>query len=269
MSSLRNALGLPSKQLIGERLRALTAEPHPSPLFVFGNQKAGGTAIAGLLAAATGLRATLDLAGTTAPRFGRLMRGETPLEEFIHRNAWAFSAPIIKDGNLTFAAEPLMEHFGVERAIFILRNPHDNIRSIVDRLKLPGDLSVLDVKTVRANATWRAILAGEDLGFPPDHYVGILARRWLMAVEIYEHARPRFVRVRYEDFRNDKIAAIHGLARTFDLKTPYDITPLLDRDFQRRGNPATDPRKFFGVENLARIEEICGEAAARLGYSPP
>lgn len=266
MSRLREALGLPGKRLIGERWRALLATPHPHPLFVFGNQKAGTTAIAGLLSAATGLRATLDFAGTTAPRFAKLRRGETAIEDFIRRNAWAFSAPIVKDGNLTFVAERLMAHFGVARVIFVLRDPYGNIRSILNRLKLEGDLSTLDARRLRANTTWRAILSGEDIGLPPDHYVATLARRWLRAAEICERGGDAFVRVRYEDFLSDKTGTIHALARTFDLPISHGIAALLDRDFQRRGNPDADPREFFGNENFSRIEDICGEAAARLGY---
>ena len=266
MSWLRETLGVPSKRLLAERARATLTRPHPAPLFLFGNQKSGGTAIAGLLSAATGLRAALDLEGTTAPRFARLVRGKTTLEDFVTKNAWSFSAPIVKDGNLTFVAEPLMAHFGVARAIFILRNPCDNIRSILDRLKLPGDLAHLDVATIRANATWRGILSGGDLDFSPDHYVSILARRWRQAAEICEAGGDAFVRVRYEDFLADKRGEIERLGRAFDLETPNDIGALLERDYQRRGNPAVALRKFFGEENSRRIADICGEAAGRLGY---
>ena len=269
MSWLRDILGLPSGQLLRERLYALGARPHPCPIFPFGNQKAGGTAIAGLLSAATGLRATLDLAGTTAPHFGRLIRNPESLDRFVLANAWAFSAPIVKDGNLTFVAEPLMDHFGVERAIFILRNPFDNIRSILNRLKIPGNLNALDPKTIRANATWRAILSGEDLGLPPDQYIATLARRWLRAIQVYERSETRFVRIRYEDFRNNKTVEIRKLAHAFNLQTPNDISHLLDHEFQRHGHPDIDLRDFFGAENMARIEEICGDAAARQGYCAP
>lgn len=268
MPRLREKLGLPSKRLIAERWRARRAVPHPSPLFVFGNQKAGGTAIAGLLAAATGLRATLDLDGTVAPYFGRLMRGETTLDRFIAQNAWSFSAPIVKEGSLTFVADDLMARFGVERAIFVLRNPLDNIRSILNRLKLPGDLAQLDPGRARVNATWRSILLGMDIGLPPGHYVSVLARRWLRAVEICEAGGERFVRIRYEDFLKDKKGEIERLTRAFSLPVVHDFTASLDADFQRRGNPETDLRVFFG-ENFQRIETICGETAARLGYRAP
>ena len=267
MSWLRETLGVPSKRLLAERARATLTRPHPAPLFLFGNQKAGGTAIAGLLSAATGLRASLDLEGTTAPRFAKLMRGETTLETFVAKNAWSFSAPIVKDGNLTFVAEPLMAHFGVARAIFILRNPYHNIRSILDRLKLPGNLARIDVAAIRANATWRGILSGEDLGFEPGHYVATLARRWQRAAEICEGGGSAFVRVRYEEFLAGKRDEIARLARAFDFETPNDIAALLEHDFQRRGNPAVAPREFFGAENLRRIADICGETAARLGFA--
>ncbi len=264
---MREIFDLPSRELLSERWRALRAVPHPEPVFMFGNQKAGSTAIAALLASATGKRATLDLPGTKAPYFARLTRGQTPLERFVAQNAFSFSAPIIKDGSLTFVAEELMAYFAVPRAIFILRSPLDNIRSILDRLKLPGNLETLDARNVRINATWREILAGEDLGFTPDHYIAILARRWQRAAEIYERNPDRYVRIRYEDFRADKIAEIRRLADAFALPAPHDISALLECDFQRRGNPDTDLRAFFGPENFQRIVDICGESAARQGYA--
>lgn len=269
MSWLRDVLGLPSKALLLERWRARSATPHGAPLFLFGNQKAGGTAIAGLLASATGLRASLDLEGTTAPRFARLMRGETALDDFIRSNAFSFSAPIIKDGNLTFVAEDLMARFEVPRAIFILRNPFDNIRSILDRLALPGDLATLDVARIRANRTWKTILSGEDLGLPADHYVATLARRWQRAAEIHEAGAAHFVPIRYEDFRAGKKAAIESLARKFALPIVHDIAGEVERDFQRRGNRGAEVASFFGPENCARIAAICGESATRLGYESP
>lgn len=267
MSWLRQTLGLPGKPLIAERKRARTATPHPHPLFLFGNQKAGGSAIAGLMGAATGMRVSIDLPGATAPYIAPLLQGRTPLSRFIADNAYSFSAPIIKEGNLTFIAEELMAHFHVERAIFILRNPADNIRSILDRLKLRGDLARLDVSRTRANATWQDILSGADVGLGPDHYVANLARRWQLMAEIQERDPARFVRIRYEDFCADKLGEIQRLAAAFDLPAPHDISALLDRNFQRRGHAGTDLRAFFGPDNLNRITDICGESAARLGYT--
>ncbi|HEX3673731.1 MAG TPA: hypothetical protein VHU87_05610 [Rhizomicrobium sp.] len=265
MSRLRENLGLPGNKLIGERLRARLVRPHPRPIFVFGNQKSGTTAVAGLLAAATDKRATLDFAGATEPFIGRLLRRETGMADFVRLNAWAFSADIVKEPSLTFAAPELLAHFGVARAVFVIRDPYDNIRSILDRLKLPGDLPELDTARVKANRTWRSLLAGHDLGLPPDHYIATLARRWLRAVRIYESARGRLELFRYHEFRADRPAAIARLARKLELDTKRDIAAIADHPFQRAGKYRA-PAEFFGAGNLARIDAICGAAAASLGF---
>jgi hypothetical protein len=265
MARLREKLGLPGKKLIGERLRALAARPNPHPLFVFGNQKSGTSAVAGLLAAATQKSVTLDFAGATEPYIGRLLRHETSLGEFVRANAWAFSADIVKEPNLTFAAPELMAHFGVARAVFVIRDPRDNIRSILDRLKLPGDLAALDPDTIKANRTWRSQLAGHDLGLPKDHYIATMARRWLRAVEIFQSARAHFVPIRYDEFRTDRPASIVALAKTLGLNATIDIAPIADRDFQRRGR-SRSPLEFFGADNLSRIDAICGVTARLLGF---
>jgi hypothetical protein len=269
MTEATEKLKLPSKAILLERLRARFSRPHPAPLILFGNQKAGGTAIAGLLAAATGLRATLDLSGTKAPYFAQLMQGKVSLKTFVHHNAFSFSAPIIKDGSLTFVGAPLMEHFGLTRAGFIIRDPFDNIRSILDRLKLPGHLQNLDISTLKINRTWKSILAGEDIGLPKGHYIETLARRWLAATEFYERERQRLTLVRYDRFCADKAGTIQWLARTFNLSAHHDVTALLDHPFQRRGTPTCDWEGFFGHDNLERITQICGSTAMRLGYYPP
>jgi hypothetical protein len=266
MSRLRENLGLPGKKLIGERLRARLARPHPRPIFIFGNQKSGTTAVAGLLAAATDKRATLDFAGATEPFIGRLLRRETGLVEFVRLNAWAFSADIVKEPNLTFAAPELIEHFGVARAVFVIRDPYDNIRSILDRLKLPGDLPALDIARVKANRTWRSLLAGHDLGLPRDHYIATLARRWLRAARVYESAHDRFELFRYHEFRADRPAAIARLARNLELDTKCDISAIAERPFQRAGKHRA-PADFFGADNLSRIDAICGATAVSLGFS--
>ncbi|HEY2069007.1 MAG TPA: hypothetical protein VGG48_05590 [Rhizomicrobium sp.] len=264
MSLLREKLGLPGNKLIRERLRALTAAPHPRPLFVFGNQKSGTTAVAGLLAAATGTPVTLDFAGAAEPFIGRLFRGDTSTTDFVRRNAWAFSTGIVKEPSLTFAAPQMMAHFGVTRAVFVIRDPYDNIRSILDRLKLRGDLASLDPESIKANRTWRSLVAGHDLGLPPDHYITTLARRWLRAAEILQAGAAQFETVRYDDFNADRVGTIAALARKLELDPRHDIAALATRDFQRRGRPRA-PSEFFG-DNLSRIDGICGAAAQALGF---
>ncbi|MDR5726762.1 MAG: hypothetical protein RB191_04755 [Terriglobia bacterium] len=266
MSFARDVLGLPlpSRRLIRERILARTATANPHPVFVFGNQKSGTTAIAGLLAAATGKSVTLDFAGAEHPHATALLSGVTPIAEFVRHNSWALSSQVIKEPTLTFVAPQLIDHFGVEKAVFIVRNPFDNIRSILVRQKLSGDMETLP-KGARLNPTWRRILSGEDLGLPRVHYIEILALRWLRAVEILQSRRELFVLVRYEDFLRNKKSKIAEIAQAFDLEVADDVTPLLEVEYQPRDKISEAPHLFFG-SNHRRIENICGSAAASFGY---
>ncbi|HEY2032802.1 MAG TPA: sulfotransferase [Rhizomicrobium sp.] len=268
MSFARDVLHipLPSNRLWRERIRSLTAVVNPKPLFIFGNQKSGTTAIAGLLASATGKTVTLDFAGAEEPYLSNLLRGQTPLEKFVRRNAWAFSADIIKEPSLTFVAHGLMDHFDSARAVFVVRNPYDNIRSILVRQRLRGDLRELPARA-RLNPTWRKILSGGDLGTAGGHYVDVLAKRWVHAIEIFQAQPKRFITVRYEDFNKAKVDEISRLASALNLPVVADVTALTEIDYQRRDLKAVPPEKFFG-DNYARISMACEKVAQSLGYEP-
>jgi len=253
-----------NKRVLRERLLALMSTPAPAPLLVFGNQKSGTSAISGLLAEATDLRLITDFAGAREPYIGELIRGDTPIAAYIKRNAWAFSADIVKEPGLTFVAPALMAHFARSRAVTVVRNPWNNIRSLLERLDLRGDADRVIPGSRHINRTWQSILAGADLGLPPGHYIDILATRWLRAAEIPGRLDARNIVIRYEDFAPEKQASIEALAKALDLPVVADISAKLEHAFQPRGR-GTDPRAFFG-KNYERIGAICGPRALQLGY---
>ena len=258
-----------AKTVTYERLRAVFHRPHQAPVFVFGNQKSGTTAIAGLLAAATGETLIRDFRGAREPYLSALTRHETPLHKFVAQNAWAFSAPIIKEPGLTFVASELMAHFPQSRAVFIVRDPWVNIRSILGRLRLRGDAEApLRDDGSSLNRTWKSILAGRDLGFEPDHYIDILAKRWLRAAQVSETLDERAVIIRYEDFNRAKSETIQRLVRELGMTARSDVSGLVDHSFQRSGQSGVSITEFFGP-NLARIDAICAGAASRFGYEGP
>lgn len=269
-------------KLARERLLARVTRPHPRPVFVFGNQKSGTSAISVLLGQATGLRTQMDFRGAWEPHLTPLVAGRIPLDAFIRRNAYAFSAPIVKEPGLTFLAGRLAAHYPGSPCIFILRDPFQNIRSIFNRLDLPGDITAGGFDPAGLpNATWRAIMTGRDLSLETggDDETGgetgsetgpvaVQARRWLRAAAEYEADPGRYTLLRYEDFTRDKEGEIARLARAVGLEPRHSIAATKDRDFQRRGDAGADPRAFFGERNHALIARICGPAAARLGYGP-
>jgi len=253
-----------NKRVLRERLLALVSTPNEAPVLVFGNQKSGTSAIAGLLSEATGKRLITDFAGAQEPYIGELIRGDLSIAKYVKRNAWAFSAPIVKEPGLTFVAPALMTHFEKSRAVVVLRNPWQNIRSILERVDVSGDADRLIPGQRRLNRTWRSILAGSDLGLAPARYIDILAQRWVKAAEIAGALGDRAQIIRYEDFSRDKRETIEALAHDLGLPVVADISEKLDHQFQPRGHGA-DPKEFFG-QNYERIAAICGAKAAQFGY---
>ncbi len=258
-----------SVRLAEERIAATVARPHDCPIFIFGNQKSGTSAISALLARATGTRLQLDFRGAREPYLTPLLNGQIDLDGYIRRNAYAFSAPMIKEPGLTFIANRLAERYPNSPCVFIVRNPFDNIRSILNRLKLRGDLRPDEVN-LRAlpNSTWRAVVSGGDLNLSGS-YVEIQARRWNRAVDEYRKASGRFVLVRYEDFNIAKQDVIADLAERLGLTVRHSIVDVMDRAFQPRGYASVDLLSFFGPTNTARIADICADGLNLFGYTAP
>lgn len=254
------------RKLAIERVRAFNSEPNPTPILVFGNQKSGTSAIAALLGVAIGERTQVDFRGAWEPYISPVLAGRVPIAEFVKSNAYSFSAGVVKEPYLTFAANKFIDYFDVNKSIFIVRDPFQNIRSILHRLDIAGDLTDFPLlKSALPNETWFSIMSGRDLGLS-GHYIDVQAHRWLKAVDQYEQNPDRYLFVKYEDFRNDKKVFIEELASQFGYHKTNPIDHLLDRAFQKRGNPNVDIQEFFGEKNHQKILNICGDAMVRLKY---
>ncbi|MEI9849745.1 MAG: sulfotransferase [Sphingomonas sp.] len=229
---------------------------HPAPIFLLGHPKSGTTAIAELLARATGLAVTLDLFQTHAiarDEAADLIMGRTTMADFVGRHPHAFATPLQKCPKLTFAFEALRRHFPDSRFASIVRDPRDTIRSFLFRRGLPGDAERLP----------RPLELLPE-GLPHDHYVAQLAERWNRAADV-ALADP-VVSIRYEDFARDKVGEIARLADRLGLAVTRDISPWLAVPFKPYSAMAADRESFFGPANLARIERVCGARMRALDY---
>ncbi|MHC4949029.1 MAG: sulfotransferase [Planctomycetota bacterium] len=252
--------------------RAVQAAVRPyarAPVIVLGNQKSGTSAIAALLAARAGRSATIDLRHEEAvPSFHRVHDGRLAFAAFARRNKLDFTRAIIKEPNLTLLAPELRTFFPGARFVFVVRDPRQNIRSILNRLRIPGDLEHLRLEHRReVNETWSLVLDGRWLGLTGDTYIEQLAARWNRLADVYLEQPDRMTLCRYEDFLADKAGCIDDLARGLGLPLRRDIGDQLDRPFQPPGDRAVTPEAFFGAANLRRIETICGPRMRRFGYA--
>ena len=244
------------------------ARPNEEAVIVLGNSKSGTTAITALLADYADASVTLDF----WPRLrdpetlAALHSGEEPFEAFVRRFRADFSRDIVKDPHLTFLYPPLAERFPDARFLMIVRDPRDNIRSILDRLDLPGDRDDLDLARYEMRPLWRAILESPWLEVDGDGYVERLAQRWSLAASVYLRRPDAMELVRYEDFVDDKMGTIADLAERLGLEHRGRIEHKLDRRYQPKGRSDVVWEEFFGPRNLRLIEETCVEEARALGY---
>lgn len=255
--------------------RHTSARVHPRPVLIGGNQKSGTTVIGALLAKATGQRFSNDPLCRVAQLDGHasvvadLFARRQSIEEIVRRYPAYFAAPVIKDPNFSFLYPELERRYPDSPRVFIVRDPRQNLRSILNRLHIDGHLHELGPQQWRAlEATpgWRAILTGEGLGIAQGNHLARLAQRWNLAVERYWERRASILLVRYEDFLADKHGCIAELAKALGLAVVADIRGDQDRQFQPRGDRSVSMAEFFGEENLAAIESICAPAMARFGY---
>jgi len=270
---LRSAAGR-AKRAARTRWQSITAGPLPSdhqPVFILGHQKAGTSAIAALLGEYTGLSATIDLKQEIRDLLiPRIVSGQADLEDLIKRNREEFAAPIVKHPNLTLIYPSLRLRFPESQFVFVVRDPRDNIRSILDRLDLPGDLETIDDEHWAAlPRPWRLILGEGQPGWERRTYLEALADRWAGMVRTYLEHRNQMHLIRYEDFREAKETEIANLARSLRLPAAADISKSVDQPFQQRGMNRNIPvGEFFGPHNLRRIEDRCQSEMHQIGYEP-
>ena len=151
----------------------------------------------------------------------------------------------------------------------IARDPRANIRSVLNRLSLPGDAETVEaVRSPDLDSAWYLAFDAEALGLDGDTYIAVAAERWNQAADAYLDHRDEMVLVRYEDFVEDKVEVIAGLAEQLQLPPATDIADSVDRQFQPPGNSQVDWRTFFGERNLSHIETICASRMAHFGYEP-
>ena len=249
--------------------RSPFARVNRQPVIVLGNQKAGTSAIAALLGAATGSSVTLDLRNEQAahPAFIRCRLGQAPFAELVRRNRLDFSRDIVKEPNLSLLYDELMDYFPRARIALVVRDPRDNIRSQLNWLRLTGDLADVDERHRRTLTTvQRSVLDSGWLGLPGANYVDALARRWSAVADVHLRHPERVRLVRYEDFCAGKVAAIGRLATELGMAAERDISADVDRQYQPPGDRRASWPEFFGPENLARITARCGERMQCLGY---
>lgn len=238
----------------------LISKPNKDALWIFGFQKSGTTAIASLLAHMAGCTLSIDPKVLWSPYSKLIKNGELSIEKHAERFSYVFSKDIIKEPSTTFYIDKIESFFSLKKYVFIIRNPYSNIRSILNRLGLPGDCESIDIGEV--HPSWRNKFEnnGED-------YIQDLAQLWLKVnSQDYYQFNERCVLVKYEDFMKDKENFIHELCVKSGRPAKNSIQGIKNRQFQPKGVDM-DLLEFFGQDNIQKIDAVCGKRMEELGYN--
>ncbi|HAI13283.1 MAG TPA: sulfotransferase family protein [Phycisphaerales bacterium] len=241
-----------------------------NPIFVLGNQKSGTTIIAALLGKASNREVTLDLNyfNDNHPEdYYSVYTRTTSFRKFLEVNRIEFSNPIIKEPNLTHFYTELTKFFPLGKFLMIIRDPRDNIRSILNRFKIPGNLPELtDEHRKELIGPWPMVFDGSWCGLMGNNYIEMLAHRWVLFVQTYMAHQQEMLLCRYEDFLADKTGEIHQICQYLGMTVTHDIHNEVDVQYQSKGNRKVDWLEFFGKSNLERINTICQPAMDLMGY---
>lgn len=246
-------------------------KPRSPQVIVSGMPKSGTTAIAQLLADSTGLRASsdpmyqIDVGIGKAPR-NALYNGTLSLANFWKKYQHFFNGELVKDPNFPFFIDDLLSLFPTARQVFIVRDPRDNIRSILDRLGLSGTTSEADESYQKVTGTWKNVLEGKKPELPGEGYLERMAWRWRVSTENYLKNKDVMTLIQYEVFRQNKKAEIEHLAQQLGLDSKNDISSKVDVQYQPKGKQVTNWESYFGKASLEKINHIVGPHLEAFGY---
>ena len=248
-----------------------------SPIIVLGNQKSGTTAIAALVGRATKKKFAIDPWFQIQNKLDiksqidlqkQLYEHSCSLNDFINHNKQYFSVEIIKEPNFTFLYEDVIKCFPTAKFIFINRDPRDNIRSILNRLNVPGNLTQLsDCQLESMTLGWQLVMEGKYPSVLGNNYIEKLAYRWNIAADTYIKNADNIIYIAYENFLEDKQAKIISLAEKIGVNIEHDISQELNIQYQPKSNNNASWLEFFGAKNLAHINDICGDKIKLFNYN--
>lgn len=239
-------------------------------VIVAGMPKSGTTAIAKLLGESAKLPVCSDpfhLLDKRGIDFREeLFSGRLSLFELWRKYRHHFKGRVVKDPNFPLFLGELCQFFPEAQFVFIVRDPRENIRSILSRLKMPGDPAEGNEILESLSGAWANVLNGKLPDMPGDDYLEKMAWRWRISAENYLDNQKHVRLIRYENFRINKRMEIEKLTKHLGYNVLKDISPLVDIQFQPKGSSSGSHQDFFGSENLARIERITAPLMHRFDY---
>lgn len=234
---------IPVRSIIKNKL----TKPNPNPILILGFPKSGTSAITALLSKCTGIKATIDTKYLWEPYLSQIIENKVDFKKHLSKNSYPFSKKIIKEPNLVFLVDHLLEYYKKPKIVIIQRDKTKNIKSILDRLNLRGDL-LLNPRPEDVNKNWHSLLFDGN-----KHYIKTLSDKYDTAQNnLKKLCSLNPVLIKYEDFLKDKKSTIDNLTITLGLTIKNDISNIVDRPFQPTSKNKKSVNDFFR-QNLKHL----------------
>lgn len=256
---------------INLKSKDLFCQIRPDPIFILGHHKSGTTVIARLIAASLGETYSHDMFYKRGwPDTDQLISGRLSLEQVIARGRSEFSCGVIKEPSLSFILPELKDKFPMARFVFVLRDPRSTIRSVLNRLGIPGTVVDVDERKYPAlenSELWSKLFKTCPPIISGNTPIEILSSRWKTLARTYLSNADLIHPIYYEAFEADKVKRIEDIIHKMNLTPINPISHKVDIQYQPKGNRSVQFTDFFGDVNLKKIEEICRSEMLQLGYS--
>lgn len=240
-------------------LRNYLYRPNPNATLLFGLHKSGTSAAIKLIA----FRAGISFFDDFPYRLGDwddVMKGNLKLISYVNKHSYAFSRELIRYPIEPKAIDLATSFFKMNKYIVTVRNPIDNIKSILSRLKIRGDLNELNVSKLDCHSNWLKMLSKRD------NYIDSLIQCWLEAYDQLEWINSNHcVLFKYEDFVKDKKGYITDKVIELGYKPKKSIDHFVEIQYQPKGTNVSN-REFFGRKNLEKIISAIHSLAFQYGY---
>ncbi|QHJ11283.1 hypothetical protein FX988_01511 [Paraglaciecola mesophila] len=254
-------------------VRAYIYKERNTKLVILGHQKAGTTAIATLLAHSANMSFSNDPIYEMSPSNSEVLL--TFLDKTNDFSDTAISCPklffqqVVKDPDYIFSVEKVFKLYPYAKFIFIIREPHQIIRSIFNRLAISGTTELNKIsceELFEPTANWDYIINGDPTINDNMSIVERLATRIEETTLSYLKHCKNLKLIRYEDFKKNKSQYIKNTLEEMELPSCNEISGIENKQFQPKGDHKVLIEDFFGEKNYSIISQICSKTISHFGY---
>tara|TARA_R110001606_G_scaffold316538_2_gene463315 strand:- start:3788 stop:4582 length:795 start_codon:yes stop_codon:yes gene_type:complete len=256
-----------------EILKSYVLMEKNTKLVVLGHHKTGTTAIASLLAHAADLSISGDpiyeMSPSSSSLLDTLLNDTDSFVKIVKANPRFFFQQVVKEPDYILSIDEIFKLYPYSKFVFIIREPHQIIRSIFNRLSIEGTTELHKIpyeNLSNSTSNWEYIVNGSPKISDSLTVVERLAWRIEKTTLSYLKYSNKIQLIKYEDFIKNKSQYIKEILDKIEMPCPKSISNIEDKQFQPKGDHKVLINDFFGKENYNLITNICDKTIKSFNY---